>query len=239
MSVLTPARDRLASVPPDSLAAVEELIGHRFKDASLLRAALTHGSIGRRSVDYQRLEFLGDRVLGLTVAHALFDLHSGEAEGQLAMRLSALVRGEQCAAIGEALGLEDFIIVGATEKLKGVQKTRSIMGDVVEAIIGAVYLDAGWEAARAFVLKHWASLITSGSTAEKDAKTFLQEWALARSLALPRYEIASRTGPDHRPEFTITLTVGKLEVIEGKGSSKQLAEMDAAGKFIAREGLRG
>jgi ribonuclease III len=232
------ARDRLAVVSQGSRASVEARLGYQFRDASLLSAALTHGSIGRRSVDYQRLEFLGDRVLGLAVAHALFDQHVADAEGQLAMRLSSLVRGEQCAAVGEALGLEEFIIVGATEKIKGVQRTRSILGDVMEALIGAIYLDAGWDVARDFVLRHWEPLIAQGSTAEKDAKTFLQEWALARSLSLPRYEVIARTGPDHRPEFTVALSVGKLDRIEGRGTNKQAAEMDAARNLLARESLR-
>jgi ribonuclease III len=232
------ARDRLAVVSQGSRASIEARLGYQFEDANLLGAALTHGSIGRRSMDYQRLEFLGDRVLGLAVAHALYDQHNADAEGQLAMRLSSLVRGEQCAAVGEALGLEEFIIVGATEKIKGVQRTRSILGDVVEALIGAIYLDAGWDVARDFVLRHWEPLIAQGSTAEKDAKTFLQEWALARSFSLPRYEVVSRTGPDHRPEFTVALSVGKLDRIEGRGANKQSAEMDAARNLLARESLR-
>jgi ribonuclease III len=216
----------------------EAQLGLHFNDPSLLLQALTHGSSGRKSVDYQRLEFLGDRVLGLVIADLIYQQGKDETEGQMAVRHSALVRGEQCATIGEALRLDELIIVGATEKAKGVQRTRSIIGDVVEAVIGAIYVDGGIDPARQFIERHWQPLMDAGSLQTKDPKTFLQEWALARAMALPRYDIKLRTGPEHLPEFTVALSVGRLSPIEGRGRSKQSAEMDAAQNFLVREGLR-
>jgi ribonuclease III len=221
-----------------TISSVERILDYQFGDKVLAHRALTHGSSGRKSDDYQRLEFLGDRVLSLVVAELLYRLHSDENEGQMATRHSALVKGEACAAVGEKLGLHDHIFVGASEKLKGVQKTRSIVGDVVEALIGAIYLDGGLEAARAFINRHWAELIEMPDVTVKDAKTFVQEWALARAMPLPRYEVTSRTGPEHLPEFTVVLTVGRYGGSEGRGPSKRAAEMSAAGAFLAREGIR-
>ncbi len=213
-------------------------IGYRFRDDQLLKVALTHGSSNRRATDYQRLEFLGDRVLSLVIADALYRQHSEENEGQMATRHSALVRGETCADIGNALGIAEFIIVGVSEKRKGVQHMRSVIGDVVEALIGAIYLDGGFDAAQTFIMKGWTDALAKPSALEKDPKTFLQEWALGRALSLPRYEIRGRTGPEHQPEFTVGLVVGTFLAVEGKGPSRQSAEMAAASAFLSREGLR-
>ena len=137
---------------------LEDILGYHFKDPVLCEHALTHGSRQSKRADYQRLEFLGDRVLSLVIAEDLFSRFSTEQEGQLAARLSLLVRGETCALVGQKLGLDDFIIVGATEKKKGVQRISSVVGDVVEAIIGAIYLDGGLEAARGFILRCWGDM---------------------------------------------------------------------------------
>ena len=217
---------------------LEEILGYHFKYPVLCEHALTHGSRQRKRADYQRLEFLGDRVLSLVIAEDLFSRFSTEQEGPLAARLSLLVRGETCALVGQRLGLEDFIIVGATEKKKGVQRILSVVGDVVEAIIGAIYLDGGLEAARGFILSCWADMLAKTPADLKDAKTFVQEWALARALPLPQYEVTDRTGLEHAPVFTISLKVGPYENSVGTGASKQAAEMAAAGAFIAREALR-
>ncbi len=217
---------------------LEQLIGYQFRDRENCRNALTHGSRNTKKPDYQRLEFLGDRVLSLVIADDLFHRFSTEQEGQLAARLSLLVRGESCAAIGMALGLEDYIIVGVTEKKKGVQRNSSVVGDVVEALIGALYLDGGLEVARHFIIKNWNAMLASAPLNLKDAKTFVQEWALARALALPQYDVTSREGLEHAPIFTITLKVGPYEQATGTGPSKQSAEMAAASEFISREGLR-
>jgi ribonuclease III len=228
----------LNELMPTFNETMAELIGYPFHNEDLLKVALTHASSNRRATDYQRLEFLGDRVLSLVIAEVLYRQHSHENEGQMATRHSALVRGETCSDIGIALGIADYIIVGATEKRKGVQHMRSVIGDVVEALIGAIYLDGGFEAAQAFILKGWKEALVRPRALEKDPKTFVQEWALGRALPLPRYEIKDRTGPEHQPEFTVSLTVGKYLPAFGKGPSRQAAEMSAAGTFLSREGLR-
>jgi len=213
-------------------------LGHEFKNPALLLSALTHGSRHDASDTYQRLEFLGDRVLSLVIAEALFHQFPDEHEGSLAARLSLLVRAETCAQVGQALRLEDHIILGTMERRKGVQRMASVLGDVVEALIGALYLDGGMEVAKGFILRNWQGLLARDVSELKDAKTFVQEWALARAYALPHYEVQKREGPQHAPIFTISLQVGSLAPSLGEGSSKQLAEMDAARAFINREGLR-
>ncbi len=217
---------------------LEGLLDYRFKDPVLCEHALTHGSRQSKRADYQRLEFLGDRVLSLVIAEDLFSRFSTEQEGQLAARLSLLVRGETCALVGQKLGLEEFIIVGPTEKKKGVQRMTSVVGDVVESVIGAIYLDGGLEAARKFILSCWNDMLAKAPADLKDAKTFVQEWALARALPLPQYDVTERTGLEHAPIFTISLKVGPYETSVGIGASKQAAEMAAAHAFISREALR-
>jgi ribonuclease III len=214
------------------------LLGYTFKDPVLLEQALTHGSLPKASINYERLEFLGDRVLGLVIAEALYRQHGREKEGKLAARHSTLVRGDACADVAERLGLADIVKVGAAEKKLGVNKTRSILGDVVEAIIGAIYMDGGFKAAQKFILSNWADVLSKPETAQKDAKTFVQEWVLARGTSLPSYEVIERTGPEHMPEFRVRLTVGAHGQAEGIGRSKQVAEMAAAQRFIEASGLR-
>ena len=222
----------------ESLQALQAKIGYHFKDATLCEHAFTHGSRQGKAADYQRLEFLGDRILSLVIAEDLFQRFKSEAEGQLAARLSLLVRGETCAAVGQALGLQDFIIVGAVERKKGVQRMASVVGDVVESLIGAIYLVGGLDVARRFILHSWSDMLAKAPSDLKDAKTFVQEWALAQPLPLPNYEMTARSGLEHAPIFTISLKVGPYEIATGLGPSKQSAEMAAANAFIAREGLR-
>lgn len=228
----------MTRLDPQAAAHVAARMGYTFIDVALLGQALTHGSNVTRSRDYERLEFLGDRVLGLVIAEVLFRNHKSESEGKLAARHSAMVRGEVCAKMGEAMGLADFIVMGATEKRSGIHKTTSVLGDVVEAVIGAIYIDGGLDAARAVIMQFWADVLLRPDSADKDAKTFVQEWALGRKLALPRYQLSGRTGPEHKPVFTVELQVDKSEPAQGQGSTKQAAEMDAAKAFIRREGLR-
>ena len=221
-----------------NLADLELKLGHSFADASLLDAALTHGSKQAKAADYQRLEFLGDRVLSLVIADDLFHRFPIEKEGPLAARLSLLVRAETCAAVGVALHLEDHIQVGPVEKRKGVGRMASVLGDVVEALIGALYLDGGFAVAKTFILQHWKILLSEEPSNLKDPKTFVQEWALGQALPLPIYEVQKREGLEHAPIFTMSLQVGTLPPSYGRGNSKQLAEMEAAKAFIVREGLR-
>jgi ribonuclease III len=223
---------------PKRLVALTELLGYSFKDLGLVRMALTHGSSHRKAMDYQRLEFLGDRVLSLVIAELLYLQHTDEKEGQMATRHSSLVKGDVCADIAEKIGLGEFIIVGVTEKRLGVQRVRSVLGDVLEALIGAVYLDGGLGPAQVLIRSLWSEALLRPTALDKDPKTFVQEWALGRALALPRYEIKSRTGPEHAPEFTVSLVIGVFQPSDGSGASRQAAEMSAARNFLVREGLR-
>jgi len=220
------------------LPELEALLGHAFADPGLVDAALTHGSRQEAVADYQRLEFLGDRVLSLVVAEELYTRFPQEKEGALAARLSNLVRAETCAKIAEQLNVADFIQVGVVEKRKGVQNMASVLGDVIEALIGALYLDGGLAVAQRFIVQQWEAMFTQAPASLKDAKTFVQEWALGQAMPLPSYVVLGREGPQHAPRFEVSLQVGNLASATGQGPSKQAAEMDAATNFISREGLR-
>jgi ribonuclease III len=222
----------------EALVKLEGLVGYQFKTRNLLEMACTHGSRKNKQMDYQRLEFLGDRVLSLVIAQELYERHADEREGKLAARLSLLVRAESCAAVGQVLGLEEFILLGTQEKRKGVHQALSVISDVVEALIGAIYLDGGYAPAQQFILHNWQDMLTKSQGDLKDAKSFVQEWALARAMPLPVYALMKREGSEHAPVFTIGLRVGELNPAEGQGHSKQVAEMAAANAFITREGLR-
>ena len=218
--------------------AIASRTGYHFNDMALLRQALTHGSKGRGAKDYERLEFLGDRVLSLVIAEALFNLHDRESEGRLAARHAALVRGEACAQIGTELDLPDCIILGAAEKKLGMHANKGVLSDVVEALIAAIYLDGGYATAKDFVLRAWDGLLKQPDTWLKDAKTFVQEWALAKSLPLPTYQLVGREGPEHKPVFRVEVHVKNHEPAPGEGATKQMAEMAAAANLISRENLR-
>jgi ribonuclease III len=226
---------RFTAARYDEIAA---RIGHNFKHRAYLRHALTHASTRRKHDDYERLEFLGDRVLGLVIAEELFKLHPADREGHMSARHSTLVRGETCAGVGRALVLQDFIVMGESERNKGLDLNATVLGDVVEALIGGIYLDGGLEAARAFILRNWQHFLESPGPHEKDAKTFLQEWALARSFAIPAYRVVSRDGPEHAPVFVVAVEIERHEPIQGSGKNKRLAEQDAASRFLAREKIR-
>ena len=213
-------------------------LGYHFKDKVLLRHALTHSSTNHKHDDYQRLEFLGDRVLALVIAEELYRLNPSHREGHMANLHSNLVRGEICGEVGKELGLSDFIIVGPSEHKKGVNLITSVVGDVVEALIGGIYLDGGLEDAKAFVLRNWSRHIAVNRSVIKDPKTFLQEWSLARGLAIPAYKIVKREGLEHSPLFTVLLNVQGMAPVEGSGPSKRLAEMAAADSFLKREDIR-
>jgi ribonuclease III len=222
----------------EAIDQLEKLIGYEFRDRELCRNALTHGSRNSKKPDYQRLEFLGDRVLSLIIAEELFKRYRNEQEGQLAARLSLLVRGETCAAVGMQMGLDKFILLGSTEMKKGIQRSGSVLGDVVESLIGALYLDGGLDVGRGFILKQWEERISAHTASLKDAKTIVQEWALGRALPLPHYVVVSREGLEHSPIFTVELRVGHFEVTKGVGASKRASEMAAANEFIVREGIK-
>ena len=220
--------------------AIAALLGYTFRDRDLLKAALTHGSgsKGKTITTYQRLEFLGDRVLGLVIAEELFVRNPRKAEGTLAQSFSLLVRAEACADAARDLGISEHIRVGQKEKAQGMTNQMVILGDVMEAILGAMYLDGGLEPARALIMRLWEERLSNRSTLVKDAKSFLQEWALALGKAIPAYRIVSREGPDHAPVFTVMVQVQGLEPVPGTGNSKQMAEREAARAMLAAIGDR-
>ncbi|MBY6162613.1 ribonuclease III [Mameliella alba] len=211
------------------LTAFQKTLGHRFTDPRLLRRAVTHASrSGPDREDNQRLEFLGDRVLGLVMAEALLERDRAATEGQLAPRFNALVRKETCADVAREIGLGDVLKLGRSEQLSGGRRKQALLGDAMEAVIAAVYLDAGFDMARALILRLWDSRIDGVEEDAKDAKTSLQEWAQARGLQPPRYVETSRSGPDHAPVFTIEVQLPSGEVAAATAGSKRQAEQAAA-----------
>lgn len=219
-------------------SCLAEKLGYDFKDHSLLKMALTHSSRSRSSKDYERLEFLGDRVLGLVIAEELYRQNPGHREGHMAPHFSSLVSGAMCAEVGRTIGLPDYIIAGPHELSTGIAKNATIVGDAMEATIAAVYLDGGLEAARSFVLRFWGSHLAQKGIMKKDAKTFLQEWALGRALPIPTYLVAGREGPDHAPQFVVDVQIKGYEPARGAGLSKRMAEQIAAEAFLSRENIR-
>ncbi len=226
---------RFAAAKYDEIAS---RLSYDFKNRALLRHALTHSSTRAKRDDYERLEFLGDRVLGLVIAEQLFKARPDEREGHMSARHSGLVRGDACAEVARALVLADFVVMGKNELHKGMNLSATVLGDVMEALIGGIYLDGGLDAAKSFILRNWKPLLASQSGHEKDAKTFLQEWVLARSLPIPVYRIVKREGPEHAPVFEVSVEVKGREPMLGSGRSKRLAEQDAAGKFLKHEKIR-
>ena len=227
--------------PPSGQALADELAaitGHRFSDHAVVERALTHPSApGRSGADYQRLEFLGDRVLGLTVAEMLFAAFPAASEGELSVRLNSLVNAEALASIADEIGLGRFVHAGSDIRAQSGRKRVNINADVVEALIAALYLDGGLEAARGFIRRYWQARALTVEAARRDAKTELQEWAHQSVTASPAYHTLSREGPDHEPVFTVSVTVGRLEPAIARGRSKREAEQNAAAALLEREGV--
>lgn len=206
-------------------------LGYRFEDETLLRQALTHGSAAsaqRGAPTYQRLEFLGDRVLGLAIAGMLLEAFPGAEEGELARRFNALVREETCAAVAEMLDLGSYAIVGKGEEASGGRRKQALLADLCEAVIGAVFADGGYEPARTLVERYWRPLLMAPERPRRDAKTALQEWAQGRGLEPPEYELAGQSGPDHAPRFTVVARLEDGKSSEGTGTTKRDAEQHAA-----------
>ena len=215
--------------------AFAERLGHEFADPTLLQEALTHPSVATPNrKDNQRLEFMGDRVLGLVMAEALLSADRNAPEGQLAPRFNALVRKETCADVARAMDLGAVLRLGRSEMLSGGRRKEALLGDAMEAVIAAVYCDAGLEAAREVILTHWADRISNVKADARDPKTALQEWAQARRLAPPRYVEISRSGPDHAPVFTIEARLDNGEVEQATAGSKRQAEQAAARALLTR-----
>lgn len=236
----------VAPVHGDPLSAAAALVGHDFARPGLLREALTHRSavparqVGRgRSLpatgagSNERLEFIGDRVLGLLVAEWLAERFPDEQEGELGPRLAHLVAQPTIATIAEQLGLPALVAVSAAEARAGVSKRATVLADAMEALIGALYLDGGIDPARAFVRRAWADSVEGMTAPPKDPKTALQEWVLARGMALPHYELVSREGPPHDPVFVIAVAAGGGRG-EGRAGSKRAAERLAAADLLER-----
>jgi len=223
------------------LAALEQRIGHVFADPSMLKRALTHVSAVKtnamRIETYQRLEFLGDRVLGLIIADMLFATFPKAEEGELSRRLADLVRRETCAEVAQNWDVGPLVRFGAGECLAGGSKKITILADICEAIIGAVFLDAGFEAARGLVKRGWSARMMTPKRPLRDAKTALQEWAQARGLAAPHYVESGRSGPAHAPLFTVDVIVQGFAPMAAEGATKRIAEQSAAQAFMQREGV--
>lgn len=213
-------------------------LGHSFNDLGLLRESLTHSSTtAGRSADggsYERLEFLGDRVLGLIVADMLLKAFPEEPEGDLARRHAYLVSREALAVVARNLDLGAHLVISRGEAEGGGRANPGLLADVCEAVIGALYSDGGLEAARAFVEPHWRPLLDQDHTPPQDAKTALQEWAQGRGLPLPQYREVSRDGPAHEPRFTVSVEVKGAKPQRGEGRSKRLAEQEAASGLLER-----
>jgi ribonuclease-3 len=223
-----------------SPAALDELygrIGYVFSDESLLDRALTHASHGTsdRQKHYERLEFLGDRVLGLVAAEELYRRFPRAGEGDLSRRLNLLVRQESCTEVAQHLRLGEHIRWG--KRTGGLAQNPRVLADACEAVMAAIYLDGGIEAARSFFLEHWEDFLERAAKAGKDPKTALQEWALARGMPVPAYFEEARHGPDHLPLFVMTVEVEGCEPATGKGPTKRSAEQNAAEAFLLRQGV--
>ncbi|HEX3181109.1 MAG TPA: ribonuclease III [Beijerinckiaceae bacterium] len=218
---------------------LENSIGYRFRDPARLDEALTHATAakGKRRANYQRLEFLGDRVLGLVIAEMLFDAYPAAKEGELSKRLSDLVRRETCADVAREWGLAGYIRLGTGEASSGGSERIPILADVCEALIGAVFLDGGFNAARDLVHNAFDKRMLERRRPSQDPKTALQEWAQARGLPTPVYRTQERSGPDHAPRFTISVEVNGFEAVSADAGSKRAAEQGAAEAFLAREGV--
>jgi ribonuclease-3 len=222
-------------------AALEERIGYKFADKDLLERALTHISAlsgGNRNASYQRLEFLGDHVLGLVISDMLYKAFPRANEGELSRRLSDLVRKETCAEVARTINLGAAIKLGPSEASAGGRQRVAILGDVCEALVGAIYLDGGYAAAAELVERLWADRMRKTEGPPRDAKTMLQEWAQARGLPTPVYREVGRTGPHHDPEFRIAVELPGLPQAEGLGRSKRAAEQAAAAAMLTREGVK-
>ena len=226
------------AVSPEERAQIESAIGYTFVDKTRLDRSLTHSSARpAKGNDYERLEFLGDRVLGLCVAELLFTSFRNAAEGELSVRLNQLVSAETCAAVADQLELHRFIRTGADVKKLTGKAMLNVRADVVESLIAAIYLDAGLEAARGFVLRQWGERAARVDGDRRDAKTELQEWAHAKFAVTPVYRVAERSGPDHDPRFTVTVEIPGVAPEQGSERSKRAAEQVAATRLLEREGI--
>lgn len=220
------------------LATLEDAIGYRFTNRDLAEQAMTHASRSQNPEDRlhsnERLEFLGDRVLALVVTEMLYDAYPEDDEGSLSRRLNALVRRETLADVAERIGLPGFMIMSKGEAEQGGRENPSLTSDAMEALIAAVHLDGGADAARKLIADLWHDLVIDGpAEPPKDPKTALQEWSQSQNRGLPNYSIVSQEGPSHAPEFTVRVRVSGMDDVHASGTSKQRAEQAAAEAMLA------
>lgn len=215
------------------MQALQSRLGYQFRDSSLLALALTHPSLANAPSN-QRLEFLGDAILGAVVAHMLYTLYPDEPEGNLARRHAALVRGETLTQVARQIGLSNVLRVTEGEKQTGGQNNASNLEDALEAVIGAIYLDGGLQAAEAVIKPLWDDLARNVSAPPKDAKTALQEWAQGRGLPVPTYTLLEMKGAAHSPEFTMEVSVQGHEPVRAQAASKRVAEQRAAAELLGK-----
>ncbi|HEY6028699.1 MAG TPA: ribonuclease III [Pseudolabrys sp.] len=221
-------------------SALEERIGYHFADKTLLERAVTHisaASGGARVNSYQRLEFLGDHVLGLVISDMLFRAFPRANEGELSRRLADLVRKETCAEVARAIDIGPALSLGSSESQAGGRLRATILADACEALIGAVFIDGGYPAAEAFVARFWKERMLKPIRPLRDPKTMLQEWAQARGLPTPAYRELARTGPHHNPKFRVAVELPDRPPAEGLGSSKRAAEQAAAAEMLSAVGI--
>jgi ribonuclease-3 len=213
-------------------------IGYVFSDPALLETALTHSSTQNDKNNNERLEFLGDRVLGLAVADLLFTAYPQEPEGSLAKRHTGLVQQEALVNAAQAIGLAEHLKLSAGEMKSGGQKKEKILADGMEALIGAIYLDGGLEAAEGFIAKFWGGMLQGQALPPEDAKSLLQEWAQGRGLPLPEYKLLGKSGTDHAPSFEIEVSVEGIGKTSATAASKRSAEKEAAAKMLEKIGVK-
>ncbi|WP_422343753.1 ribonuclease III [Parasphingorhabdus sp.] len=206
------------------------LIGKAPRDEKLYIRAFTHGSFGDE--DYQRLEFLGDRVLGVTIATQLYEQFPNEPEGKLSQRLNGLVSGKVCGEIAKEIGFSHHLLLGKQARDDGARQSSKVLGDVMESLIGALYLDQGADAAKQFILKYWGDRISGMAKDIRHPKSALQEWAAAHNRKMPVYELVEKSGPHHDLRFTVRASINNVGAVEASASSKQTAETEAAKLFL-------
>ncbi len=209
---------------------LESIVASSPKDIALYERALTHGSTGK--ADYQRMEFLGDRVLGLVIADMLYHHFPDEPEGRLSHRLNSLVAGITCAAVARKLEMQPHIRLGKQARDDGARESDKVLGDCMESLVGALFLEQGIDAARNFIEKYWRPLLEAAVTAPKHPKSELQEWCATKKHKTPIYEISTKEGPPHAMRFQITVTVKGFDPVSAWGNSRQSAETAAAEAFL-------
>jgi len=223
-------------------SALEDRIGYKFADKPMLERALTHisalsGGPQKRSESYQRLEFLGDHVLGLVISDMLYRAFPKANEGELSRRLADLVRKETCAEVAKAMDLGPALKLGNSESHAGGRLRATILADACEGLVGAVFVDGGYKAAETLISKYWKDRMLKPMRPLRDPKTMLQEWAQGRGLPTPAYREVSRTGPHHDPKLRVAVVLPDRPPAEGMGASKRAAEQAAAAAMLTRVGV--